>query len=74
MEQCFSVEAKRFSFSAKVEVPELRLEERRKGLCGFIFLGLQGSTWLLATTEEALKVSAKDFVKYFRDDVRVLMV
>jgi hypothetical protein len=25
MERCFSVEAKRFSFSEKVEVPELRL-------------------------------------------------
>jgi hypothetical protein len=65
MERCFSVEAKRFSFSAKAEVLELRLEERRKGFYGFIFLGLQGSTWLLASIEEALKVSAKEFVKYY---------
>jgi len=74
MERCFSVEAKRFSFSTKVEVPELRLEERRKGFYGFIFLGLQGSAWWLASVEEALKVSAKEFVKYFREDVKVLMV
>jgi hypothetical protein len=74
MERCFSVEAKRFSFSAKAEVPELRLEERRKGFYGFIVLGLQGSAWLLASVEEALKISAKEFVKYFREDVKVLMV
>jgi len=74
MERCFSVEAKRFSFSRKAEVPELRLEERRKGFYGFIFLGLQGSAWLLASVEEALKVSTKEFVKYFREDVKVLMV
>jgi hypothetical protein len=74
MEWYFSVEAKRFSFLAKAEVPELRLEERRKGFYGFIVLGLQGSTWLLASLEEALKVSAKEFVKYFREDVNVLIV
>jgi hypothetical protein len=74
MERCFSVEAKRFSFSAKAEVPKLRLEERRKGFYGFIALGHQGSAWLLASVEEALKVSAKEFVKYFREDVKVLMV
>jgi len=74
MERCFSVEAKHFSFSAKAEVPELHLEERRKGFYGFIVLGLQGSAWLLASVEEALKVSAKEFVKYFRQDVKVLMV
>jgi hypothetical protein len=68
------VEAKHFSFSAKAEVSELRLKERRKGFYGFIFLGLQGLAWLLASVEEALKVSAKEFVKYFREDVKVLMV
>jgi hypothetical protein len=40
MERCFSAEAKGFSFSAKADASELRLEERRKGICGFIFLGL----------------------------------
>jgi len=34
----------------------------------FIVLGLQGSAWLVASVEEALKVSAKEFVKYFRDE------
>jgi hypothetical protein len=53
---------------------ELRLEERRKGFCGFIFLGLQGSAWLMATVEEALKAPVKDFIKYFWEDVKTLMV
>jgi hypothetical protein len=74
MERCFFVEAKRFSYSAKSEVLDLCLEERRKWFCGFIFLGFQASFWLLTTIEEALKVSAKDFVKYFWEDVKVLMV
>jgi hypothetical protein len=74
MEHCFSVEAKGFSFSAKAEVFELRLEERRKGFCGFIFLGLQGSAWLMAIVEEALKAPVKDFIKYFWEDVKTLMV
>jgi hypothetical protein len=51
------------------------LEERRKRFCGYIFLGLQGSEWLLATVEEALKEPVKkDFVKSFREDVNVLEV
>jgi len=37
-------------------------------------LGLQSFVWLLAIIEEALKVSVKDFVKYFQEDVKVLMV
>jgi hypothetical protein len=74
MERCFSVEAKRFSFSAKSEVANLRLEERRKGFCGFIFLGFQASAWLLATIEEALNAFVRDLVKYFKEDVKVLMV
>jgi hypothetical protein len=74
MERCFSVEAKRFSFSAKSEAANLRLEERRKGFCRFLFLGFQASAWLLATIEEALNASVRDLVKYFREDVKVLMV
>jgi hypothetical protein len=59
----------------KKEAAELRLEERRKGSCGFILLGLQGAEWLMATVEEALKAPVKkDFVKYFREDVQALMV
>jgi hypothetical protein len=75
MERCFSVEAKGFSFSVKIEASELCLEERRKGFCGFISLGLQCSAWLMAIVEEALKATVKeDFVKYFREDVKALMV
>jgi hypothetical protein len=74
MERCFSVEAKAFYFSAKADVSELCLKERRKGFCGFIFLGLQGFAWLMVTIEEVLKDPVKDFVKYFREDVKALMV
>jgi hypothetical protein len=59
------MEAKCFSFLAKARVSEHLLEERRKGFCWFIFLGLHSSVWLMATVEEALKASGKDFVKYF---------
>jgi len=71
MERCFSMEAKCFSFSAKAEAFELRGGEEEGG---FVFLGLQGSAWLMATIEEALKAPVKDFVKYFREDVKALMV
>jgi hypothetical protein len=75
MERCFTVEAKGFSFSEKAEAAELHLEERRKGFCGFIFLGLQGAAWLMATIEEALTAPVKkDFVKYFQEDVKALIV
>lgn len=74
MEQNFSVEAKYFSFSMKSKGSNLRLEERRKGFCEVIFLGVQASVWLLATMEEALKVSRRGLVKYFRKDIKALMV
>ena len=75
MECCFLVEAKAFSFLAKARRLELRLEERRKGFAGFILLGLQCSIWLVATVEDALMFPGKkDFVKSFREYVKVLMV
>jgi hypothetical protein len=75
MERRFSTEAKAFYFSMKADVSEIRLEERRKGFSGVIFLGLQCSAWLLATVEEALKKPVKkDFVKSYREDVKALMV
>jgi hypothetical protein len=75
IERRFSAEAKAFYFSVKVDVSEIRLEERRKGFAGFIFLGLQCSAWLLVTVEEALKEPVKkDFVKSYRKDVKALMV
>jgi hypothetical protein len=75
MERRFSVEAKAFYFSVKAKVTEISLEERRKGFCGYIFLGLQGSKWLMATVDEALKEPVKkDFVKSFREDAKVSRV
>jgi len=74
MERSFSVEAKYFSFSVKSEGSDLCLEERRKGLCGVIFLGVQASAWLLATIEEAMMASGRGLVKYFWEDVKALMV
>jgi len=59
MEHRFSVEAKALYFSVKADVSEIRLEERRKGFSGFIFLGLQCSVWLLAIVEVALKELVK---------------
>jgi hypothetical protein len=46
MERRFSEEAKNFSFSVKADVSVLRLEERMKGFCGYLFLGFQCSEWL----------------------------
>jgi len=75
MERQFSVEARAFYFSVKTEVSEICLEERRKGFCGYIFLGLQCSELLLTTAEEALKEPMKkDFVKSYREDVKALIV
>jgi hypothetical protein len=74
MERCFTVEAKCFSFSTMAGEPELRLEERRKAYGGFIVLGVQGSVWLMATVEKALKDPGLDFVKHFREDTKALMV
>jgi hypothetical protein len=75
MERCFSMEAKNFSFSAKADAFELRLEERRKGFCGYLFLGFQCFEWLLAMVEETLKAPMKkDFVSSYRKDAKALMV
>lgn len=69
------MEAKAFSFSVKANVSEFRLEERRKGFCGFIFLGLQYFGRLLFTVEEALKeLVKKDFVTSYYGDVKALML
>jgi hypothetical protein len=46
MERRFSMEAKNLSFSAKTDASKLHLEERRKGLCGYLFPGFQCSEWL----------------------------
>jgi hypothetical protein len=75
MERRFSVEAKKISFSVKADAFELRLGERRKGFCGYLFMGFQSSEWLLATVEEPLKAPVKkDFVSSFCEDAKALMV
>jgi hypothetical protein len=75
MECRFSMEAKAFSFLVKVVDPELRLEEKRKGFVGNIFMGIHCSVWLKDTVEEAMKdLGKKDFVKSFSEDLKVLMV
>jgi hypothetical protein len=74
MERQFSVEARAFYFLVKIEVSKIHLEERRKGFCGYIFLGLQCFE-LLTTVEEALKEPVKkDFVKSYCEDVKALIV
>jgi hypothetical protein len=75
MERRFSVEAKVFSFSVKIDEFEFRLKERRKEFIGNIFLGIYCSVWFKDTVEEAVKdLGIEDFVKSFRKDVKVLMV
>ena len=75
MERRFSVEAKSFSFLAKKGNLVLRLEEKRKGFGGFIFLGIKCSVWLVDMVEAALEAQRKeDFARSFRDEVRVLKV
>jgi len=54
---------------------ELRLEEMRNGVCGYLFLGFRCAKWLLATVEEALKAPVKkDFVSSYREDAKAVMV
>ena len=75
MERRFLVEAKSFSFLAKKGNAVLRLEEKQKGLGGFILLGIKSSDWLANAVEEAMEAQRKkDFARTFRDEVRVLKV
>jgi hypothetical protein len=75
MERRFSVEAKTFSFSAQSGRSDIRLEEKRKGFRGFIFLGIKCSEWLVVAMEEALETQRKEeFARFFRDEVRVVKI
>jgi hypothetical protein len=73
MERHFSIEAKSFCFSANEGFPDLCLEERRKGFVGYIFVGIQCSSWLVDTVEAASKVK-DDIAKSYREGDKVLMV
>jgi hypothetical protein len=75
MEHRFVVEAKDFIFSAKFGISELRLEEKMKYFSRVVVLGSLCSAWLVATVKEALKsLGVEDFVKSFREDLKVLIV
>jgi hypothetical protein len=75
MECRFSVEAKTFSFSAQSGKSDIRLEEKRKGFRGFIFLGIKCSEWLVVAMEEAIETQRKEvFARSFRDEVRVVKI
>jgi len=75
MERRFSVEAKKFFFSVRVDKADFRLEERRKDFVGYVFVGVQCSVWLVDMIEEVLKSLGKeDFVKSYHEDEKVLMV
>jgi hypothetical protein len=75
MERRFSVEAKKFFFSVRVDKADFRLEERRKDFVVYVFVGVQCSVWLVDTVEEVLKSPSKeDFVKSYRENEKVLIV
>jgi hypothetical protein len=74
MERHFSVEAKKFFFSVRVDKADFRLEERRKDFVGYVFVGVQCSIWLMDTVEEVQKSPSKEDFKSDREDEKVLMV
>lgn len=75
MERCFFVEAIKFFFSVRGDKADFRLEERRKGFVGYVFVGVQCFVWLVNMIEEVLKSLGKeDFVKSYHEDEKVLMV
>jgi hypothetical protein len=64
MERRFLVEAKAFRLLANEGPSDFRLEERRKGFVGVIFVGYEGSAWLVDRVDEVIKSPMKeDFVK-----------
>jgi hypothetical protein len=73
MERRFFIEAKTFNCLTKDS--NFRLEERRKGFIGFILVGQQCATWLVAMVEEGFQSPVKeDFVKYVHEEGKTLMV
>jgi hypothetical protein len=75
MERRFAMEAKSFSFLAKADKPELRLEEKRKGFTGSFSLSLQCSNWLADMVEEVLKSQGTEvFDKSFQENEMILKI
>jgi len=74
MENRFFVEAKSFIFSVAERSFELRVAEKRKGFSGWIRLGSGCVAWLLSMVEEVLQNPGFDFVKSFREGLKVTIV
>jgi hypothetical protein len=75
MERRFAMEAKSFSFLAKADKPELRLEEKRKGFTGSFSLSLQCSNWPADMVEEVLKSQGTEvFNKLFQENEMILKI
>jgi hypothetical protein len=55
MERWFTVQAKSFEFSVVEGASVLRVEERRKGFSGVVYLGPLCTAWLASTLEELLR-------------------
>jgi hypothetical protein len=60
------IEAKSFCLSAKDGCSEFRLEEKRRGFTGVIFVSLTAASWLVDSLEEACLPLKEDFSKAFR--------
>ena len=74
MDRPFFIEAKSFCLSTKDGYPKFRLEEKRKGFTGVIFVSLTAASWLVDSLEKACLPMKEDFSKAFREDGSVLMV
>jgi hypothetical protein len=75
MERSFNFEAKTFCLSAKDGYPLFRLEERRKGFSGYIFVSHHCASWLIDTVEAAVLSQAKEeTAKSYREGDKVTMV
>ena len=75
MERRFFVEAKSFCFLAKDRCSDLRLEERRRGFVGFIFVNLHCSSWLVDMMDVASHSQVvEDLALSYREGDKVTMV
>jgi hypothetical protein len=74
MDRRFFIEAKSFCLLAKDGCLEFRLEEKRKGFTGVIFVSLTIASWSVDLLEEVCLSVKEDFSKAFREDGSALMV
>lgn len=76
MEHCFSIEAKTFCLLVKEGCLEFRLEDKRKGFLGVIFVSQPCASWLADTVEVAshLPVKANIAKSYHEGGEKALMV